>query len=87
MDDRENPIWTKDDFARSSGPEALGAAELAAFPRTTARLGRPKLTTTKTPVKLRLDPDVLAAFKAEGPGWQTRINAALREVVAKRQAS
>jgi uncharacterized protein (DUF4415 family) len=29
-------------------------------------------------VTLRLDPDVIDYFKAEGAGWQTRINAALR---------
>jgi uncharacterized protein (DUF4415 family) len=28
---------------------------------------------------MRVDADVLAAFKATGPGWQTRINAALKE--------
>ena len=33
---------------------------------------------TKQPVKLRLDPDVLAALRATGDGWQTRINDMLR---------
>lgn len=32
----------------------------------------------KTPVSIRLDPDVLAFFKAQGRGYQTRINAVLR---------
>ena len=32
----------------------------------------------KTPVSIRLDPDVLAFFKAQGKGYQTRINAVLR---------
>ena len=86
MSDHDNPVWTKDDFERASGPGALSAVELAAFPRTAAKLGRPKLAASKTPVKLRLDPDVIEAFKSEGPGWQTRINAALREVVEKRRA-
>lgn len=35
-------------------------------------------TPTKQQVTLRLDPDVLAKFRATGPGWQARINAALR---------
>ena len=39
----------------------------------------------KTPVKLRLDPDVLAAFKATGRGWQTRVNAALTKLIAQGQ--
>ena len=33
---------------------------------------------TKEPVKLRLDADVLAALRASGDGWQTRINDMLR---------
>jgi len=31
---------------------------------------------------MRIDADVLEAFKATGQGWQTRINAALRKTVA-----
>jgi uncharacterized protein (DUF4415 family) len=34
----------------------------------------------KETVSLRLDRDVLDAFQADGPGWQDRINAALRKV-------
>jgi uncharacterized protein (DUF4415 family) len=32
----------------------------------------------KTPISIRLDDDVLAFFKAAGPGYQKRINAVLR---------
>jgi len=35
----------------------------------------------KKPVTLRLDADVLAWFKKKGPGYQTRINRALRTFV------
>jgi uncharacterized protein (DUF4415 family) len=41
--------------------------------------GRPKLERTKVSTTLRLDPDVVARFKADGPGWQGRMNAALRK--------
>jgi uncharacterized protein (DUF4415 family) len=41
--------------------------------------GRPKSDAPKVQVSLRLDPDVLEKFRATGPGWQSRINAALRE--------
>lgn len=40
--------------------------------------GRPKAANPKQAVSLRLDPDVVAKFKATGPGWQTRINDVLR---------
>ena len=42
------------------------------------RRGRPKAAVTKEAVKLRLDADVLAALRATGDGWQTRINDTLR---------
>ena len=44
------------------------------------RRGRPRMANPKQAIKLRLDADVLAHFRATGPGWQTRINAALRKV-------
>lgn len=34
---------------------------------------------TKILTSVRLDPAVVAAFKATGPGWQTKMNDALRE--------
>jgi uncharacterized protein (DUF4415 family) len=43
------------------------------------RRGRPPLDNPKQAVKLRLDADVLAAYRATGEGWQTRINADLRK--------
>jgi uncharacterized protein (DUF4415 family) len=42
--------------------------------------GRPKKAAPKKAVNIRLDPDVVAHFQEEGPGWQSRINAALRKV-------
>jgi len=49
------------------------------------RRGRPVGSTqavTKEAVKLRLDADVLAALRASGDGWQTRINDTLRASLA-----
>ena len=43
------------------------------------RRGRPPLPSPKQAVKLRLDADVLAAYRKTGEGWQTRINADLRK--------
>ena len=47
--------------------------------------GRPAGTVkadAKVSTTLRVDTDVLAAFKASGKGWQTRVNEVLREAVA-----
>lgn len=41
--------------------------------------GRPKSDNPKVAVSLRLDQEVVTRFKATGPGWQTRMNEALRE--------
>jgi len=40
--------------------------------------GRPP-GSDKESTTIRFDRDVLAAFRAAGPGWQTRMNAALRD--------
>ena len=41
--------------------------------------GRPRLANPKEHVNIRLDADVLRAFKSTGKGWQTRLNNALRD--------
>lgn len=82
--DEDNPEWTRDDFARAkSGPD-MPEWVFETFPSThrrDTRLGRapPRL---KRQITLRLDPDVIERFKAGGPGWQTRINEALRKAIA-----
>ncbi len=43
------------------------------------RRGRPISETPKISLNIRLSPDIVAAFKGLGQGWQTRINDALRE--------
>lgn len=48
-----------------------------------ARRGRPPLPaeTRKKPVHVMLDPDLLERLKADGKGWQTRLNATLRQAL------
>jgi uncharacterized protein (DUF4415 family) len=41
----------------------------------------------KTPISIRLDPEVLDFFKAEGPGYQRRINTVLRHYVSETRKS
>lgn len=43
-----------------------------------ARMRGAQRAPTKQQVTLRLDREVLAKFRATGPGWQARINEALR---------
>lgn len=43
--------------------------------------GRPKIAHPKEAVQIRLDHDVLAVLRAQGPGWQTRVNRMLRSAL------
>lgn len=65
--DPDNPPWSE----KMLGPPVL-------------KRGRgPQKAPTKVLTTVRLDADVLAFFKAQGSGYQTRINDELRKVVAK----
>ena len=43
------------------------------------RRGRPRSASPKRALTVRYDAEVVAAFKSSGPGWQTRMNDALRD--------
>jgi uncharacterized protein (DUF4415 family) len=47
------------------------------------RRGRPRSEHPKVAISIRLSEDVLSRFKAFGPGWQSRIDAALKEWLAQ----
>jgi len=47
----------------------------------------PFIPPNKTPISIRLDPDVLAFFKEGGAGYQKRINAVLRSFVAQKKSA
>ncbi len=69
-------VWDgKDEDDRPATAEELDAA-MALY---RAKRGRPAGSGTKEQVAIRLDRDVLSAFRASGTGWQTRMNAALRD--------
>ena len=55
------------------------ADELQAGVAAQRKRGRPTSDVTKEQVAIRFDRDVLSAFRAAGPGWQTRMNDALRD--------
>ena len=42
-------------------------------------VGRPRSEVTKERITIRLSPEVVDAFRATGKGWQTRMDAALKE--------
>ncbi|WP_345740190.1 BrnA antitoxin family protein [Pandoraea apista] len=83
--DSQNPEGTKKDFAKARPanevlPGIVGeeADEKLLKPR-----GRPKAEITKERINIRLSPEVVDYFKVSGSGWQTRIDAALRQFIAE----
>ncbi|MDO8422042.1 MAG: BrnA antitoxin family protein [Parvibaculum sp.] len=82
--DDDNPEWTSADFKRARpAAEVLPADLLAILPKRKRGERGPQKTPTKEQVTLRLDNDVLAYFKENGPGWQTRINDTLKKSMTK----
>jgi len=69
-------VWDGvDDDDRPLSGEELQAGLVAAL----KKRGRPAGSGTKEQVAIRFDRDVLSAFRNTGPGWQTRMNDALRD--------
>ena len=72
--DPTNPEWTAEDFRRGK-PFADEFPALAE-----SRRGRgPQKEPTKVAVSLRLTREVVERFKAGGPGWQVRMDEALKK--------
>jgi len=72
--------WTDEDFARAKRtpadlPEVIAGIRRARGP-----------TRTKEAISIRLDMDLVEKLRATGPGWQSRINDALREWIEKNAA-
>jgi uncharacterized protein (DUF4415 family) len=76
-------ISPKNDFVwdgKNEDDRPATAQELnAAIATYRVKRGRPAGSGIKEQVAIRVDKDVLAAFRASGSGWQTRMNAALRD--------
>lgn len=76
VDPDDAPEWTEEMFAEAE----VRVGEQVIRPGAWRSAGRPPLgAASKRQVTLRLDPDVIERFRADGPGWQARMNAALRK--------
>jgi uncharacterized protein (DUF4415 family) len=76
VDHKSDYVWD----GKSEEDRPGGAAELvAAVSAYRRKRGRPAGSGVKEQIALRVDRDVLARFRAEGPGWQTRMNEALKD--------
>jgi uncharacterized protein (DUF4415 family) len=85
-EDVDIPELTEEDFrrlrpAREVLPAILGPERAAQLLKRKPGQRGPQKAPLKQQVTLRLDPEVLAYFKAKGRGWQVRINDALRSLM------
>lgn len=74
-EDMEHMLPARDVLPLLIGPEA--AAELLKPKR------GPQKAPRKLPICIRLSVEVIEHFKADGPGWQSRIDAALKEWIKR----
>ena len=86
--DPNNREWSAEDFACAQpAPAVFDTATLAGRRTLKRRPGErdPQRSATKPRITIRLSPRVLETFRASGEGWQTRIDEALCERVARRR--
>jgi len=76
-----NTPSTPDDFSDidDEAPDLSTSPWVEKFNAAPVRSGRPKSAQTKVSTTIRLDQEVIEAFRSDGPGWQSRINAALKD--------
>ena len=67
---------TPPDLSRDGWPER--------FAKAAVRRGRPPVAKPKVSTTIRLSREVIDHFRADGKGWQTRIDEALREWIGSR---
>ncbi len=75
----DNPEWTEEMHARARPASEVLPPEIIAL--LVRKRGRPPIRpeARKEKVNIRLSPDVLAALRATGAGWQTRADDLLRQ--------
>jgi uncharacterized protein (DUF4415 family) len=84
--DKDNPEWTAAEMKRAR--PALDVVNEVFGKRASVELrrgrGRPPKEDRKVNQTLRIDVEVLEAYRREGKGWQTRINEVLRQHMPQR---
>jgi uncharacterized protein (DUF4415 family) len=79
--------WVDPDDAPELTPEHFQRADVYVGDALVRRgRGRPRSAAAKQQVTIRLDPELLEKLRATGPGWQTRLNDAVREWLEKHAA-
>lgn len=89
VETRSGRIIIRPSQAEDAAITAAALSDPDALPLTDTKLkamrtmGRPRIANPKAAVTMRIDTDVLEALRSSGPGWQTRVNALLRDAVVR----
>ena len=75
----ENKDSIEEDFDPDTAPDLSRDGWPEKFANLAVRRGRPPVARPKISITIRLSQDVIDHFRADGKGWQTRIDEALRE--------
>ena len=77
--------WIDPDDAPELGAEFFREADLYQGDQLVQRgRGRPKLASRKVLLSVRYSPEVVAYFRKTGEGWQSRMDAVLREYIQRK---
>ena len=80
--DDENPEWTPEDM-RKARPASEALPEIVGEQTAKEMLRRGKTGQPREAVTIPIDADLLRHFQESGPGWEDKINEALREWVER----
>lgn len=82
--DEDSPEWTEEMFRKAKPAIEIVPEIVEAYRRSR---GRPPKEVTKQQITLRLSPEVLAYFRTQGRGWQTKIDEVLNRYVSRKKAA
>lgn len=71
--DPDNPELTDDQIANAKPFAEAFPGMARAMEREIAKRGRPRVESPKEAVTIRLDPNVVAAYRERGPEWRARM--------------
>ena len=75
------------DFNADDAPDLTADGWPEKFAKAAVRKGRPPVARPKVSTTIRLSQEVIDHFRADGPGWQTRIDTALRQWIGRQGAN
>ncbi len=87
MKEKESSIQNDSDWDPDAAPDLTRDVWPEKFAVAKVRRGRPASGNPKVPTTIRLSREVIDYFRADGRGWQTRVNDALRDWIEQQKTA